>query len=118
MRTLDVGRINLFAFARGPDSGAEEVFPGKDIELRRKVVKGWNAICCWFRYFFVGAREGVPGLVNFVIGNYFFRATQVPSELTALGEILATRRPERALEIGTDYGGTLLFLTRPAGHDC
>jgi cephalosporin hydroxylase len=38
----------------------------------------------------------------------------VPSELTALGEILTARRPERALEIGTAHGGTLLFLTRLA----
>jgi predicted O-methyltransferase YrrM len=54
-------------------------------------------------------------VVDFVLGNYFFRAKQVPSELTALGEILAARCPERALEIGTDRGGTLLFITRLAG---
>jgi cephalosporin hydroxylase len=63
---------------------------------------------------FTGGRKGVPGLVDFVLGNYFFRAAQIPSELTALGEILAALRPERALEIGTDYGGTLFFLTRLA----
>lgn len=82
--------------------------------MLRKVVKGWNAICCWIRYLFVGGRNGVPGLVDFVIGNYLFSAGQAPSELTALGEILAARRPERALEIGTARGGTLLFLTRLA----
>jgi predicted O-methyltransferase YrrM len=82
--------------------------------LSRKMVKGWNAIGCWIRYLFVGARNGVPGLVDFVIGNHFFSASQVASELTALGEILAARRPERALEIGTARGGTLFFLTRLA----
>jgi cephalosporin hydroxylase len=41
---------------------------------------------------------------------------QVPIELAALGEILAERRPEWALEIGTAKGGTLLFLTRLASH--
>jgi cephalosporin hydroxylase len=56
----------------------------------------------------------VPGLVDFVLGNHFFTANQVASELTALGEILAARRPECALEIGTARGGTLLFLCRLA----
>jgi len=82
--------------------------------LLRKVVKGWNATWCWFRYLIVGARNGVPGLVDFVVGNYFFAANQQRDELTALGEILAARRPERALEIGTWRGGTLLLLMRLA----
>jgi GT2 family glycosyltransferase len=32
-----------------------------------------------------GSRSGVPGLVDFVLGNHFFSAWQVPSELAALG---------------------------------
>jgi cephalosporin hydroxylase len=56
----------------------------------------------------------VPGLVNFVCGDHFFSAAQVARELVALGEILAVRRPEGALEIGTARGGTLLFLCRLA----
>ena len=89
--------------------------------LLRKGVNGWNATCCWIRYLFVGARNGVPGVVDFVLGNYFFRAKQVPNELTALGEILAARCPERALEIGTDQGGDAPLpnqVCRPACHDC
>jgi predicted O-methyltransferase YrrM len=62
----------------------------------------------------LGTRRNVPVLVDFAVGNYFFYAVQQPEELTALGEILAGRRPERALEIGTADGGTLLFLTRLA----
>ena len=82
--------------------------------LLRGMTDGWNATRCWIRYLFVGARNGLPGLVDFVLGNYFFSACQVRSELTALGEILAARAPERALEIGTSRGGTLLFLCRLA----
>ncbi len=44
---------------------------------------------------------------------------RVRGEFTALGEILAELRPQRALEIGTGQGGTLLFLTTPGqphGH--
>jgi len=61
-----------------------------------------------------GRHRGVPGLVDFVVGNYFFRAAQVPRELVSLGELLLRNRPVRAVEIGTAHGGTLLFLTRVA----
>jgi len=82
--------------------------------LLRRVGRGWNFSLCWARYALVGARRGVPGLVDFVVGNHPFVAWQVPGELTALGEILAPLRPECALEIGTASGGTLLFLARLA----
>jgi predicted O-methyltransferase YrrM len=71
---------------------------------------GW----AWARYLLAGRRQGLPALVDFIFQNYFFTAKQVRSELTALGEILAELRPQRALEIGTAKGGTLLFLTRLA----
>lgn len=71
---------------------------------------GW----VWARYGLLGWSQGVPGLVEFVLNNRYFRATQVRSELMALGKILAELRPQRALEIGTAHGGTLLFLTRLA----
>lgn len=80
----------------------------------RDIGRGWRTVCCCIRYLFVGARRGVPGLVDFVCADHFLRATQVASELAALGEILAVRRPEGALEIGTARGGTLLFLCRLA----
>ena len=80
----------------------------------RKLQGVWRVSRCWARYVLSGSRRGVPGLVDFVLSNHFFHAMQVPSELTALGEILAEKRPERALEIGTARGGTLLFLTRLA----
>lgn len=82
--------------------------------LLRKVAEGWDASRCWIRYLWVGARNGVPGLVDFVLGNHCFTARQVAGELTALGETLATLRPKCALEIGTFRGGTLLFLCRLA----
>ncbi len=82
--------------------------------LRDKLAWRWEAAQCCARYAFAGRRRGVPGLVDFVLGNHVFDALQVASELAALGEILAERRPERALEIGTARGGTLFFLTRLA----
>jgi predicted O-methyltransferase YrrM len=85
------------------------------VPFLRKVVEAWKTTYCYFRYLLVGAGRGVPGLVDFVCGNHFFSAIQLPGELRALGEILAVRRPERALEIGTCRGGTLFFLSRLAG---
>lgn len=82
--------------------------------LSYKLAWRWRVVRCWTRCALLGVPTAVPELTDFVLGNYFFIALQVPSELRALGEILAERRPERALEIGTAHGGTLLFLTRLA----
>lgn len=88
--------------------------PNPKYTLRYKFGWRWRAAQCWTRYVLSGRHCGVTGLVEFVLGNHFFRAMQVRSELAALGEILAQHRPVRALEIGTARGGTLLFLTRLA----
>lgn len=69
----------------------------------------------WTRYLLAGRRQGLPELIEFLYQNYFFQPAQVQGELYALGEILAELKPQRALEIGTADGGTLLFLTRLAG---
>ena len=69
---------------------------------------------CWVSYLLSGTEAGAEGLVGFISRNHFFPANQQVEELTALGKILAAHRPERALEIGTAGGGTLLFLTRLA----
>ena len=82
--------------------------------LLQKVEKGWKVGWCWVRYLRAGARGGVPELAGFLVRNHFFTAMQVAGELTALGPVLAKLRPNCALEIGTAYGGTLLFLTRLA----
>jgi len=82
--------------------------------LPEKLAKGWNGSRCWISYLLWGSRRGVPGLVDFAVGNHFFRAYQRADELKGLGEILAARPPQCALEIGTAQGGTLLFLTRLA----
>jgi cephalosporin hydroxylase len=72
---------------------------------------GW----AWARYLLAGRGWDVPELIDFVFNNYFFVPLQTPGELRALGEILAELRPQRALEVGTGQGGTLLFLASLAG---
>lgn len=82
--------------------------------LSYKLAWRWRVLRCWSRYLLVGPSREVSELADFAIRNHFFPASQVHSELTALGQILVEHRPERALEIGTEKGGTLLFLTRLA----
>jgi cephalosporin hydroxylase len=82
--------------------------------LSRKLAGALRASRCWLGYLLARRPHRVSELVDFVMGNHFFWAIQVPAELEALGEIVADLRPERALEIGTARGGTLLFLTRLA----
>lgn len=91
--------------------------PREYYTLRYKLAWRWRMSQCWVRYALIGRRLGVQGLADFVLGNYFFSAFQVPSELTAFGKIVAAQQPTRALEIGTARGGTLLFLTRLARPD-
>jgi len=84
--------------------------PKRHAAFLSNVGRGWRTGCRCIHYLLLGPPKGVPGLVDFVCGDHFLSAGQVVSELAALGEILAARRPERALEIGTARGGTLLFL--------
>jgi cephalosporin hydroxylase len=77
-------------------------------------VRIWNVARCWIRFSLAASQGGVPALTDFVYGNHYFNAVQVPSELAAFGEILAAHCPERALEVGTARGGTLFFITRLA----
>jgi len=88
--------------------------PAFQYTLGYKLAWRWKAACCWGRYALAGRHRGVPGLVDFVLGNRYFRAIQVPEEMAALAGILAERKPLRALEVGTAQGGTLLLLTRLA----
>lgn len=57
-------------------------------------------------------RVALGELVDLIVTDRFFGAAQVPSELTALGEIVLDLRLNTAAEIGTWKGGTLFFLTR------
>lgn len=84
--------------------------PHQQYTLRYKVAWRWRFIRCWGRYFVLGLPHSAPGMFDFVSNNRFFRALQVESELAALSEVLAQLRPDRALEIGTAGGGTLLLL--------
>jgi cephalosporin hydroxylase len=88
-----------------------EVDPSQGYRARYRSTWRWRVGWAWARYLLAGRGWGVPELVDFVFNNYFFVPLQKPAELRALGEILAELRPQRALEIGTGQGGTLLFLT-------
>ncbi len=87
-----------------------------DYRARYRSTWRWRVGWAWARYLLAGRGWGVPELIDFVFNNYFFVPLQRPGELRALGEILAELQPQRALEIGTGQGGTLLFLTSLAAR--
>ena len=86
----------------------------RHFRLSHTVARAWRTGYCSTRYWLARSRKGVPALVDLVCAEHFLSAVQVPTELAALGEILAALRPESALEIGTARGGTLIFLCRLA----
>ncbi|MGD0123750.1 MAG: class I SAM-dependent methyltransferase [Terriglobia bacterium] len=88
--------------------------PSRALHYVRRMANVWIFGWCSIRYLLAGSRRGVQGVIDLVLGNHSFRAGQVAEELRGLGEIVASRPPQRALEIGTADGGTLLFLTRLA----
>lgn len=87
---------------------------GPPYSLFYKLAWRWRACLSLARYALFGRYSGIPGLLDVVLGDSFFKAGQVRGELAALGEILAELCPERSLEIGTAQGGTLFLLTRLA----
>ena len=91
--------------------------PSRALHYVRRLVNVWTFGRCCARYLLVGSRRGVQGVIELVLGRHSFRAGQVAEELKGFGEVLASRPPQRALEIGTADGGTLLFLTRMAAPE-
>lgn len=88
--------------------------PGLVSKLFGRVWRSISFVCCWARYRLVGVRHGADGVVDFVLGNHLFKPLQVPSELRALAKVVRNLCPDRAMEIGTAAGGTLLLLTKLA----
>jgi predicted O-methyltransferase YrrM len=61
--------------------------------------------------------DAVDLVFRFDAAGVSIKPFQWPSEITALLELLAERRPRTVLEIGTCTGGTLFLLTRVAPDD-
>jgi cephalosporin hydroxylase len=63
-----------------------------------------------------GKPQTVEAVVDYCVDRPVLMA-QVRSEILALGEILKAHAPSRSLEIGTNYGGTLLLLCSVSSPD-
>lgn len=77
--------------------------------MRKLILKGARYVRC-YRELTFGKR---PGTAEEVIDYCVDRPvlmTQVRSEILKLGQIVKEAAPHRSLEIGTNYGGTLLLL--------
>jgi len=77
--------------------------------MAKLLLKGIRYIKCYGELAFGGKPHTIEGIVDYCVNRPILMA-QVRSEIVALGEILQAHAPVFSLEIGTNYGGTLLLL--------
>lgn len=77
--------------------------------MPRFVLKLSRYLKCYKDLAFSGRPDTIEGIIDYCVDRPVLIG-QVRSEILRLGEILAALRPRSALEIGTNYGGTLLLL--------
>jgi len=79
-------------------------------------LKCLNYIKCYKDLAFGGRPETLEGIVDYCVDRPVLIG-QVRSEILQLGKILAATAPKWSLEIGTNYGGTLLVLCTVSAAD-
>jgi predicted O-methyltransferase YrrM len=77
--------------------------------MAKLLLKGVRYLKCYGELAFGGKPTTIEGTIDYCVDRPILM-TQVRSEAVALGKILESRTPARSLEIGTNYGGTLLLL--------
>src|SRR5579863_5373040 len=77
--------------------------------MAKLLLKGVRYLKCYGELAFGGKPTTIEGTIDYCVDRPILM-TQVRSEALALGKILQTHAPVRSLEIGTNYGGTLLLL--------
>jgi predicted O-methyltransferase YrrM len=77
--------------------------------MAKLLLKGVRYLKCYAELALGGKPRTIEGTIDYCIDRPILMA-QVRSEAVALGKILETHCPSRSLEIGTNYGGTLLLL--------
>jgi len=71
--------------------------------------KGFRYLQCYWEIAFDSRRNTPEWAVDYCSDRPIVMA-QVRSEITALGRLIQEAAPKRCMEIGTNYGGTLLLL--------
>lgn len=77
--------------------------------MAKLLLKGVRYLKCYGELALGGKPTTIEETIDYCIDRPILM-TQVRSEAVALGKMLAARAPECCLEIGTNYGGTLLLL--------
>jgi predicted O-methyltransferase YrrM len=77
--------------------------------MAKLLLKGVRYIKCYAELTFGGRPDSVAEAVDYCVNRPILMA-QARSEIVQLGKMLETLAPKRSLEIGTNYGGTLLLL--------
>jgi predicted O-methyltransferase YrrM len=77
--------------------------------MAKLMLKGVRYIKCYGELAFGGRPHTVEDAIDYCVDRPILMA-QARSEIVQLGKILQASAPKRSLEIGTNYGGTLLLL--------
>jgi cephalosporin hydroxylase len=77
--------------------------------MPKLLLKGVRYLKCYSALSFGGRPGTLEEAIDFCVDRPILM-TQVRSEIMELGKILQASPPSRSLEVGTNYGGTLLML--------
>jgi predicted O-methyltransferase YrrM len=77
--------------------------------MAKLFLKGVRYLKCYGELSFGGRPGTIEEAIDYCVDRPILMA-QVRSEILELGKILQASAPKRSLEIGTNYGGTLLLL--------
>src|SRR5258708_6077192 len=77
--------------------------------MAKLLLKGVRYLKCYGELAFGGKPTSIEGTINYCVDRPILM-TQVRSEVVELGKMREALAPARSLEIGTNYGGTLLLL--------
>lgn len=84
--------------------------------MEKLLLKGLRYLKCYGELAFGGRPQTLEETIDYCVDRPILMS-QVRSEIAELGRILQAAAPKRSLEIGTNYGGTLLLLCRLSSPD-
>jgi cephalosporin hydroxylase len=79
--------------------------------MAKLLLKSVRYLKCYGELAFSNEPEGLEAIVDYCVDRPILMG-QVRSEILQLGKIVQQLAPVRSLELGTNYGGTLLLLCR------
>jgi cephalosporin hydroxylase len=84
--------------------------------MAKLLLKGFRYLKCYGELAFGKRPQTLEETIDYCVGRPILMA-QVRSEIIELGRLLQAAAPKRSLEIGTNYGGTLLLLCQLSPPD-